>query len=94
MRGLKGRTPLPLLLAAILTSCATTGIGGTDPAIGDAAIRRVCAAWPHVSWSLRDTPATIRDAKAGNAARDGFCGDADPTRTAAGDGPPAVKSLP
>jgi hypothetical protein len=33
----------------------------------------VCAAWPYVGWSIRDTPETIADARANNAAKDAFC---------------------
>ena len=65
---------MPLIgLAAILTSCATMGSGGTEGVLNPAAIRRICASWPNVTWSSRDTPATIADAKANNSARGGFC---------------------
>ncbi len=37
------------------------------------ALERTCSAWPYVGWSSRDTPATIADAKASNAARTAFC---------------------
>jgi hypothetical protein len=67
---------LPLaLLAPILSSCATTDSGATRGAVGPAAVERICSAWPPVSWSSRDTEETIRDAKASNAARAGFCRD-------------------
>jgi hypothetical protein len=62
----------PLLLALILTSCATTGTGAID----ENGIATVCSVWPYVSWSSRDTPETIADAKANNAAKTGFCGTA------------------
>lgn len=62
---------LPLLLAPILTSCATTGTGAMSPQ----GVERVCAAWPYVTWSVRDTPATIADAKVNNAAKTAFCAD-------------------
>ncbi len=66
--GARRRLP-PLLLALILTSCTTTGTGAIDAE----GIKTVCAAWPFVSWSSRDTPATIADAKANNAAKTTFC---------------------
>ena len=66
---------LPLVvLAPILSACATMGSGGTEAALNAAAILRICEAWPNVTWSSRDTPETIADAKASNAARAGFCG--------------------
>jgi hypothetical protein len=37
------------------------------------AVARLCAAWPYVTWSVHDTPATIADAKASNAAKAAFC---------------------
>lgn len=65
---------LPLaLLAATLTSCATTDSGGTDRAVTPAAILRICESWPNVTWSSRDTPETVKDARANNAARRAFC---------------------
>ena len=65
---------LPLVaLAPILSACATMASGGTEGAIAPPAIRRMCEAWPNVTWSSRDTPETIADAKANNAARAGFC---------------------
>jgi hypothetical protein len=60
---------LPPLLVLILTSCATTDTGAISPV----AIERVCSAWPYVSWSIQDTPQTIHEAKANNAARSAFC---------------------
>lgn len=59
----------PLVLALILTSCATTGTG----AIGSKAVERICSAWPYVTWSSLDTPQTILDAKGNNAAKSAFC---------------------
>jgi hypothetical protein len=59
----------PLALALTLTACATTGTGAIDAE----ALKRVCAAWPAVSWSAQDTAATITDARANNAARAAFC---------------------
>ena len=65
---------LPLVvLAPILSSCATMGSGATDGATGPAAMERICRSWPNVTWSSRDTPETIADAKANNAAREAFC---------------------
>jgi hypothetical protein len=60
---------LPPLLALILTSCAMMDTGAISPA----AVERACSAWPYVSWSGRDTPETIRDVKANNAAKTAFC---------------------
>lgn len=60
------------MLALILTSCATTGTGAIDAV----ALQRICAAWPYVTWSVRDTPETITDAKANNATKAAFCGEA------------------
>ena len=74
MSGRERLRPLPLALALILTSCATTGTGAISPG----AIERACSAWPYVSWSSRDTPGTIVDAKANNAARMAFCEAAEP----------------
>jgi hypothetical protein len=66
----RGGRRLPLVaLALTLTSCATTGTGAIDAE----ALERICAAWPFVSWSVRDTPATIADARANNAAKAAFC---------------------
>ena len=59
--------------AAILTSCATMGSGETERALSPAAIARICDSWPNVTWSTRDTPETIKEAKANNAARRAFC---------------------
>jgi hypothetical protein len=60
-------------LAPILTSCATTDTAATRGAAGPVGIERICAAWPPVAWSSRDTRETIVEAKANNAARSGFC---------------------
>jgi hypothetical protein len=68
-----GRIVLLGMFGATLTSCGTTGFGGTEGASSPAAILRVCESWPNVTWSSRDTPETIREAKANNAARGGFC---------------------
>ena len=67
-RGL--RKLLPPALALILSSCAMPGTGAIDAG----ALQRICTAWPPVSWSARDTPETISDARANNAARAVFCG--------------------
>jgi hypothetical protein len=74
------RLLLPLLLALILTSCATTGTGAIDAE----AIATICAAWPAVTWSSRDTQATVADAKANNAARAAFCAPASGAGAAGG----------
>ena len=58
---------------ATLTSCGTMGSGGTEAATSPAAVLRICQTWPNVTWSSRDTPETVRDAKANNAARRAFC---------------------
>ena len=68
----RGRRLLPpLALALTMTSCATTGTGAIDAA----GLAALCGAWPAVSWSSRDTPETIADAKANNAARAEFCAE-------------------
>ncbi len=61
------------LLVPILTCCTTTGSGGTEAASSPAAVLRTCEAWPNIAWSSRDTPETIKDAKANNAPRRAFC---------------------
>jgi len=53
-----------LVSGLLVASCATTtGTGGTD----------VCAVWPAVSWSVKDTDKTIEDAKISNARRAAWC---------------------
>lgn len=65
----RGRMLPLVLLAPILSSCATMDTGAIDAA----GISRICSAWQPVTWSSRDTPETIRDVKANNAGRDAFC---------------------
>ena len=68
------RLTLPLVaLAPILSSCAMMDTGATRGAVSPAAFAPICSAWPPVTWSSRDTPETIKEAKANNAARAGFC---------------------
>ena len=64
----------PVACALILTCCATTDTGAIDAA----ALERICPAWPYVTWSARDTPETVIDAKVNNAAKGAFCEGLDP----------------
>ena len=66
-KGLAGLSALALI--PILTSCQTMDIGAIDAR----SIAVICETWRPVSWSSRDTPETIREVKAGNAARKAFC---------------------
>jgi len=68
-KGLAGLSALALI--PILTSCQT--MGTEETAIDARSIAVICETWRPVSWSSRDTPETIREVKAGNAARKAFC---------------------
>ena len=63
------RTVRTMALAAALSiplaACGTTAGGGTDAA---------CGPWRAITWSSRDTAATIDEVKAGNARRAAWCG--------------------
>jgi outer membrane biogenesis lipoprotein LolB len=57
---------LATLSALLLTGCATT----TATVATNAA---ACDVWKPVSWSVRDTDQTIREAKVNNARRTAWC---------------------
>jgi len=61
------RLVLPLFATAALAGCSTTT--ATDATDGGVAF---CVAWKSISWSTRDTPQTIEEVKANNAARVGW----------------------
>lgn len=65
----KRRSGLAALLAAalILTSCQTTGTSGPDPELV------ACRSFEPVTWSAKDTPETIKQIKAHNAAWAAVC---------------------
>lgn len=61
------KTPfaLAMLCALMLGGCATTtATGGTS----------VCAVWRPISWSVKDSDATIAEVKVNNARQRGWCG--------------------
>lgn len=54
-----------MLCALMLGGCATTtATGGTS----------VCAVWRPISWSVKDSDATITEVKINNARQRGWCG--------------------
>lgn len=55
---------LLVVLPTLLVACQTTASGETE----------VCAVWRPVTWSQKDTPATIDGVKGNNARRGGWCG--------------------
>ena len=57
-----------ILLGTLTASCATTGSGGTDPALV------ACQSFKPVYWSKADTPATVAQIKENNAAGKALCG--------------------
>lgn len=62
---------LPLMLPLTLAGCmTTTGTGGTS-VTGDLIV--ACQGFKPISWSAQDTPKTIRNAKAHNAAYEALC---------------------
>lgn len=62
-------------LASLLTSCTMMTRTG---AIDTSDINRICSVWPYVTWSSKDQLQTIREVKAANAAKDGFCKETKP----------------
>jgi len=58
-----------LATALILTSCQTTGTSGPDPELV------ACRSFEPVTWSATDTPKTIKQIKAHNAAWAAVCGE-------------------
>lgn len=57
---------LPMLgLLSALTACSTTRTGET---------KAVCAIFPPITYSSRDTPETIIQVRQHNAGRDSYCG--------------------
>ena len=87
MRRVSLMRPRPLVLGCALIwsvipiGCArTTGTGGTEAvSVPVASVPTpstrptACGAFPALSWSSRDTDATIREVKAHNAARRAVC---------------------
>lgn len=65
-----------MLCVAILSilGCQTTRIGATSPSD----INRICSVWKYVSYSSKDTPTTVLEIRALNAAKDGFCQESKP----------------
>jgi len=55
---------LALALAMAGCSTMTASVATND---------RVCTVWRPVSWSVKDTPATIGEVKSNNARRNGYC---------------------
>lgn len=70
------REPLPILLLLVsLTACAPTmDFGATDSANAASNAKRVaCDAFEPITWSTKDTDATIGAVKAHNAAYKALC---------------------
>jgi hypothetical protein len=51
-----------------MSACAAT-------TTATSASKAVCAIWQPVTWADADTDQTIREVKAGNAARKSYCGN-------------------
>jgi len=65
---------LPLLLAMMCLLVACQSTPRTNTAAADAAVTSgVCSAWQPVTYSSRDTPDSILQIRANNAARDAYC---------------------
>jgi len=56
-------------LPAGCLSTPQTRIEGTEAAI----VAQVCRAWVPITYSSKDTAATVLEVRAGNAARDAYC---------------------
>jgi hypothetical protein len=60
----------------MLTGCASmTGIVETKPTplLMGPSKQEICSQWKGVGWSSKDTDQTIREVKANNARRKGYC---------------------
>ena len=68
MRSIERKTPFVL---ATLSMLALTGCATTTATVETN--KAACAVWAPVSWSVKDTDQTIREAKVNNARRKAWC---------------------